>query len=103
MRQSRLLGSFAFQLRRAKAKKAKIRLIIRGAGETSKRAFAAEKLLRIIRQIAWKGRNLSLAVEDLHARNFAGGRSAKDRGQFVAAALHLGFAGGADRSQRNDV
>src|SRR4030081_3234220 len=103
MRQSGFLGAFAFELRRGKAKKAKIRLIIRGAGETSKRAFAAKKLLRIIRQIAWKGRNLGLAVEDLHACNFAGCRCPQDRGQFVAAALHLGFAGGADRSQRNDV
>src|SRR3981081_3780917 len=103
MRQSGLLGAFAFELRRAKAKKAKIRLVIRGAGETSKRAFAAKKLLRIMRQIAWKGRNLGLAVEDLHACNFAGCRCSQDRGQFVAAALHLGFAGGEDRSQRNDV
>src|ERR1700704_384569 len=103
MRQSGLLGAFAFELRRAKAKKAKIGLVICGAGETTKRAFAAKQLLRIIRQIAWKGRNLGLAVEDLHACNFAGCRCPQDRGQFVAAALHLGFAGGADRSQRNDV
>src|SRR3979411_396710 len=90
MRQSGLLGAFAFELRRAKAKKAKIGLVICGAGETSKRAFAAKKLLRIIRQIAWKGRNLGLAVEDLHACNFAGCRCPQDRGQFVAAAESRG-------------
>src|SRR6266403_5967323 len=103
VRQSRLVGAFAFELWRAKAKKAKIGLFGRGAGEAAKRAITLEQLVRIGRQIAWKSRNLRLAVEGFGAGDLTAGEGAEDRRQFVAAALHLGLAGGADRGQRDDV
>jgi hypothetical protein len=47
VRQSGLVGAFAFELRRAKAKKAKVGLFGRGAGEAAKRAVPLEELFRI--------------------------------------------------------
>src|ERR1700716_2649674 len=103
VRQSGLVGAVAFELRWPETKEAKIGLFRRGAGEAAKGGFAFEELLRIGRQIARKGRDLGLSVEALAVGHLAGSRCSQDRGQFLAAALHLGLAGGADRGQRDDV
>src|SRR6266481_7902762 len=79
VRQSGLVGAFAFELWRAKAKKAKIGLFGCGAGEAAKRAFTREQLFRIGREIARKGRNLGIAVEGLAAGDLTARGCAEDR------------------------
>lgn len=93
----------AFKAGRPEAKEAEIGLLFRSTGKALERAFALEQLFRIGRQVARKGRDFRAAVECFTADLLAGIRRSQDRGQFVAATLHLGFAGGAHRGQRHHV
>ncbi len=68
-----------------------------------KRAFALEQLFGVGRQIARKGRDLRIAVEGLAADLLARGWCSQNRGQLVAAALHLASRVAAHRGQRHHV
>src|SRR5882672_4437821 len=103
MRQDGLVDALALKVRRAETKKAKIALFRRCAGEAAKRSFTLEKLFRIGRQIARKGRDFGLPVERFAVRRLTGGRGAQDRGQLFAAELHPRLAGGAHRGECHDV
>src|ERR1700731_4720287 len=65
VRQHRTSRIPALEMRRPKAKKAKIAFFRGRAGKALKRAVALEELFGIGRQIARKGRDLGLAVEGL--------------------------------------
>src|SRR6185437_3772156 len=90
--QNGAIGSpLVFKPRRPEPKKAEIGSFFRTAGKTPERSFASEQLFRIGRQVAREGRNLRVAVKYLAPDLFAGVRRSQDRGQLVAAMLHLGF------------
>ncbi len=89
MGQLRLRAVLARELRRAEAEEAEVGVLGCSRGEAAEGVAAGEQLIEPVRQVAGEGRGLGCAVEHFAAGALAGLRRAEDRGQPVAARLHV--------------